>query len=159
MNEDVDIRSLPQNDLDLQLMVTNTVWGRKEISSELKDKLARYFLEGKDSEGKDVITKKSLWGLLGYYTRDIRLGNLSNMNNELETCRYYLDLAGDLLNADMIEPFIIALSRAVTILETSQSKGGFLRKMMNTLIQHSTSQQFEAPKKGLFGGGKKGNQL
>lgn len=156
--DDVDIRNLPQSDLDLNLMLTDTVWGRKDISPELKDKLARYFIEGQDEQGQPVVTKKSLWGLLGFYTRDMRLGNLSNLNNELETCRYYIDLAGDLLNSDMIEPFLIALSRSATILETSQSKGGFLRKMMNTLRQEHTTQQLEPPKKGFFGGNKKQDQ-
>jgi len=82
----------------------------------------------------------------------MRLGNLSSFDNELQTCRYFIDLANDLLNVDMIEPFLIALSRAATILETSQSKSGFLRKAMNTLRQESSHQNLEPPKKKFFGG-------
>ena len=130
-------RSLPTSDLDLNLMLTNSVWGSKEVSQHLKDKLSRFVL---DENGKQSITKASLWGLLGFFTRDMRLGNLSSFDNELQTCRYHIDLANDLLSVDMIEPFLIALSRAASILETSQSKGGFLRRMMNTLRQEHIQQ-------------------
>ena len=152
-----DQRSLPTSDLDLNLMLTDSVWGRKEVSQELKDKLNKYY-SSIDEDGKQTITKSSLWGLLGFFTRDMRLGNLSSFDNELFTCRYHIDLANDLLNIDMIEPFLVSLSRAASILETSQSKSGFLRRMMNTLRQEHIQQQLEPPKKGFFGGSKDQNR-
>lgn len=153
MTED-QFRQLPASDLDFNLMMTDSVWGRHEVNKDLKEKLEKYYLEtGQD--GQQYVTKKSMWGLLGFYTRDIRLGNLSEWNGELDACRYYLDLANDLLLVDMIEPFLIALSRAATILETSQSKRGFLRKLMNTLRQEHIKQELEPPKKSMFGGKKK----
>lgn len=148
-----DIRALPQSDLDLNLMLTDSLWGREDVPTELKDKLNKYFLT-KDENGKDQVSKESLWGLLGFYTRDMRLGNLSNWDGELMRCRYMIDLANDLLSSDMTGAFLIALSRGATMLETSQSKGGFLRRINNTLIQKHTSQQMEPPKKKLFGGNK-----
>jgi len=151
-----NIRPLPQSELDLNLMLTDSVWGKVEVPAELRDKLSRYFSE-QDVEGNQIITKSSLWGLLGFYTRDLRLGCLSTFDNELQTCRYMLDLAGDLLQKDLIEPFLICLSRSATILETSQSKNGFLRKQMNTLTQQHLSQNLEPPKKGFFGGKKQDN--
>lgn len=154
--QEEQVRSLPQNDLDLNLMLTNGVWGQNEVSQALKDKLSKYYSEV-DENGKVTINKQSLWGLLGFFTRDLRLGNLSEFNNELQTCRYMLDLANDLLNADMIEPFLICLSRVASIIETSQSKNGFLRIKMNTLRQESINQQIEPPKKGFFGGSKNNN--
>ena len=148
-----DGRVLPNSDLDLQLMVTDSQWGSDEISQDLKNKLTRYFSNGeKDENGNLKVDKETLWGILGFFTRDMRLGNLSSWDGELQTCRYMIDLAGDLLDADMIEPFIIALSRAACILETSQSKNGFLRKAMNTLRQEHISQQNEPTKKSFFGG-------
>jgi len=152
--ENDQVRFLPQSDLDLNLMLTDSVWGRKEVSRELKDKLARYYTET-DNEGNETITKRSLWGLLGFFTRDMRLGNLAEFNNELNRCRFMIDLANDLLNVDMIEPFLISLSRSATMLETSQSKGGFLRKQMNTLTTNTNQQNLEPPKKKFFGGGRK----
>lgn len=154
-------RSLPTSELDLNLMLTNAVWGRPEVSNELKDRLMKFYITKddagqplKDAEGNVVVDKGSLWGLLGFYTRDMRLANLSEWNNELQTCRYMIDLANDYLSENMVEPFIIALSRAVSIMETSQSKGGFLRRQMNTLTQNHLHQNLEPPKKGFFGGGK-----
>lgn len=146
-------RSLPTSDLDLNLMITDAVWGRPEVSPELKETLNKYYIE-KDQEGHDIVKSSSLWGLLSYYTRDIRLGNLGEWNGELQQCRYYLDLAGQLLYAGLIEAFLVSLSKAITIIETSQSKGGFLRKAMNTLRQEHLNQNIEPPKKGFFGGSK-----
>lgn len=157
-----DERSLPTSELDLNLMLTNSVWGRADVPEELKEKLSKHYVtrdvEGnviKNEAGHVEVSKSSLWGLLGFYTRDLRLANLSEWNGELQTCRYMIDLANDYLSENMTDPFIIALSRAVSILETSQSKGGFLRKQMNTLTQKSVSQNLDPPKKGFFGGGKK----
>lgn len=147
-------RSLPQNDLDMQLMITNACWGRSEVSNELKEVLEKNY-SVQDENGNIKVSQKSLWGLLAFYTRDMRLANLSQWNNELPTCRYMIDLAGDYLTEGMIEPFMISLSRAITIMETSQSKDGFLRKQMNTLTQKNISQTMDPPKKGFFGGNKK----
>jgi hypothetical protein len=145
-----NLRTVPTSQLDVTMMVTDNVWGRPNVSNELKDILNKYYLE-KNDRGEDIITKQSLWGLLSYYTRDIRLGNLSEWNGELQACRYYLVLAGDLLYAGLIEPFLVALSQAIAIIETSQSKSGFLRRQMNTLRSENIHQQMEAPKKGFFG--------
>ena len=76
-------RVLPQSELDFHLMTTDGVWGKNEISPELKAKLTRYYLE-KDKDGKDTVTTDSLWNLLGFYTRDMRLANLSTWNGEVE---------------------------------------------------------------------------
>ena len=152
-------RQLPQNDLDLQLMTTNSVWGQNEVPEELKRKLTKLYQIRQLEEGKtkNTIHSEQLWSLLGYYTRDMRLGNLNEKNNELATCRYMIDLANDLLYSDMPEPFLISLSRAATILETSQSKKGFLRNIMNTLRHENINQNIEPPKKTLFGGKKQGD--
>lgn len=159
---EAEMRSLPTSELDLNLMLTNSVWGRPEVSTELKDRLMKFYVSRdeageilKNEDGEMEVTKSSLWGLLGFYTRDMRLANLSEWNGEMTLCRYMIDLANDYLAENMVEPFIISLSRAVTIMETSQSKGGFLRKNMNTLRQKTTTQSIEPPKKGFFGKGNK----
>jgi hypothetical protein len=147
-------RILPSSDTDFNMLTTDSTWGSSEVPYELRDALSR-FVDGFDADGKQVLTKKSLWGLLGFYTRDIRLGNLSEFNNELQSCRFWLDFAHDMLLDDMYEPFMVGLSRAVCILETSQSKKGFLRRLMNTLRHENVQQTIEPPKKGFLGGYKK----
>jgi hypothetical protein len=151
-------RTLPQSELDFHLMTTDSVWGRNDISPELKEKLTKYFCQ-KDDKGeivldKDnqpIITSQSYWNLLGFYTRDMRLANLSTWNGEVEYCQYFLNLANDFLQCELIEPFLISLSRVATMLEISQSKGGFLRKQMNTLRTENLQGEVEPPKKQLFG--------
>lgn len=154
MAEPTQKRTVPQSELDLNMLVTDGVWGKAEVPPELKNKLQKYFI-GKNEEGKPEVTNESLWGLLGFYTRDMRLANLAVKDGELAYVQYYIDLANDLLQADMIEPFLISLSRAATRLELSQSKTGFLRKQMNTFRQESVHQEIEPPKKSLFGKTKK----
>ena len=154
MAEEESMRAVPQSDLDLNLMITDAVWGKAEVSPELKSRLNQYY-STKDEKGKEKITIQSLWGLLGYYTRDMRLANLSKWDGELAYVSYYIDLAGDFLQAGMLEPFLISLSRAATRLELSQSKGGFLRKTMNTFRREDIKGEINPPKKSLFGGQKK----
>ena len=164
-------RQIPQNDLDLNLMTINTEWGSDNIPKELIEKLTQYnykFIRDEnsklikdangnpimmgDAEGKPIIDKAGLWQLLGFYTRDIRLGNLSKQ--EMTYCQYYLDLANDDLRVNYIEAFLICLSRTITILELSQSKKGFLRQVMQTLFEHKTSINSEPKKRNIFGLGK-----
>ena len=160
--QEVKKRILPRNELDFNLMTTEGEWGKDFISPEFKDRLNKYFIK-KDQDGQPIFdqdgnligSKKSLWDMLGYYTKDMRLANLNYLNNEIPYCQYYLDLAGDFLQADMIEPFIICLSRVATVLELSQSKGGFLRRRMHTLTSENMQGELEPQKKNLFGLGKK----
>ena len=144
-------RPLPTSELDLNLMLTNTVWGNPELSPALKSKLLKDGVVMEDEEGNKYISREDLWSTLGFYTRDLRLGNLSTWNNELQVCQYYLNLANDFLKEGFTEPFIICLSRVATILETSQSKGGFLRRRINTFTSESMSMPQEPKKRTLWG--------
>lgn len=156
-----DSRELPTSDLDAQMMLTNSVWGKSDVPAELKDKLMRYYAirdeKGNvitDEAGNVQLNRGTLWGLLGFFTRDMRLANLSEWNNELQACRWYIDFANDCLDENYGGAFLCALGRSANILETSQSKGGFLRKQMNTLTQKNVNQNLEPPKKAFFGGKK-----
>lgn len=148
--EQPNLRTVPQSDLDFNLMTTDPVWGSENINPELQKKLSET-IEGIDIEGKTKYREEKLWGLLNFYTRDVRLGNLRSWD-ELPYVQYYLDLAGDFLQCNMIRPFLISLSRAATKIELSQSKNGFLRRRMNTFTKESSHQELDAPKKNLFGG-------
>lgn len=160
MTDETVKRTLPQNDLDFNMMVTDTLWGSPFVSNDLKDTLTKeFYLQNEDGqqvtdkEGRVLVKKEALWGLMSYYTRDLRLANLSNVQGEMYYCRYYLDLAGDLLKSDMFKAFMVSLSRVATVLELSQSKGGFLRKNMNTLTTEEKHQMLNPPKKKLMGKG------
>lgn len=141
-------RVVPKTELDLQLMFTEPVYGKNEIAPALRSLLNKYYADT-NKKGEPIITSKSLWDLLGYFTRDMRLGNLSFM--EIKYCQYFLDLAGDFLQAELVQPFTICLSRVATVLELSQSRNGFLRRRINTFTQEGINQNIEPPKKSLFG--------
>jgi len=144
-------RQIPENALDFNLAILDNVWGKDTINEDLQEKLTQntYF---QDEQGNQYVDKKYLWGLLGFYTRDMRLGNLNAL--DFEFCAYFIDLAGDFLQVDMIEPFIMSLSRAITRLELSQSKGGFLRRQNNTLTSEHVEKPLEPTKKSIWGGKK-----
>lgn len=145
-------RNVPVSDLDLQMQMIEPAYGKGGISLELAEKLTEYGVSLDENGKPELEDKGSLWGILGYYTRDIRLGNLDKFAGEYAYVKYYLDLAGDLLQADMIKSFLIALSRAATVIEISQSKGGFLRRRINTLTSENKYTGLEPNKKNIFTG-------
>jgi hypothetical protein len=154
MDYENNSRSMPISDLDLAMKNTNPEWGSGEVNQELRNRLKRYYVQ-KTEDGQEKIIEKKLWDLLNIYSRDLRLANLSSFDNELNVCRYMLDLSSDMIQADMNRGFIACITRVATITESSQSKSGFLRRMMNTLIQENKNQNIEPPKKSFFGGGNK----
>lgn len=155
-------RIKPSSDLDFNLMITETLWGSNLVSPDLQEALTKQYQmvdeEGNpvvDDQGNPVVTEKAAWGLLSFYTRDLRLSNLSYKTGEIQYCQHYLDLGGDFLKEKMITPFLICLSRAATIIELAQSKGGFLRRNMNTLRMESSEETLDPQKKSLFGFGRR----
>jgi hypothetical protein len=153
-------RNVPSSDLDFNMQLTNTVWGSDLITPELRDLLAKEYYVTDDKgavvltpDGKPLLKRESLWAIHSYYTRDLRLGNLDRKDAfEFKYCVHYLDLAGDMLKTGMLQPFVICISRVATMLELSQSRGGFLRKEMNTLRSENKQELLEPAKKSLFGG-------
>ena len=147
----------PETALDYNLMIVQSVWGKDVINQDLQEKLKITKALYQDADTKEIFAdKQSLWGTLSFYTQDLRLANLSP--KQFNYCVSYLDLAGDLLRVDMIEPFLICLSRVATILELSQSQAGFLRNRLNTLTTENVQRIFEPPKRSILTGKEKGQQ-
>jgi hypothetical protein len=144
---------IPVNDTEYMSRVTEPGWGKtEEIPRSLDDDLKRrvYY---EDEKGNVSFVKTSVWAILGIFTRDIRLGNLSELNNELQRTRYYLKFTADLLMEGVIESSVVTLGEAVVILETSQSKNGFMRKQSSTITNEQHYE--EKGKKSLFDLGRK----
>lgn len=165
-------RIKPSSNIDLQLMTTNSVWGESSINKAVTDRLKIpggkiYYKKGdtiqtpqglvKFDEDVTINLDTDYWSLLDVYTRDMRLGNISKKDGEMEYCQYMLDLATDLLQDDFKAGFTAAIRRLATVLELSQSKGGFLRNKFNTLTYEQYSEEREPPKKGLFGAKRNNN--
>ena len=144
-------RNVPASELDLQMQITDPAWQR--LTPQLRNKLIVKIGEqivkvnGKDTTQNIV---EELHGILGVYTRDIRLGNLSAWNGESDFVRYYLELAVDFLGVDMPSACVTALNRALSVLELSSSKSGFLRKLINTIRQENYS-NVEPEKRNFMG--------
>ena len=142
-------RSVPESALDFNMQMLDSLWGSGDIPKELRAKLIKTQFFKDLISGEESTQKDDLWALLGFYTRDLRLGCL-DVKKDIPYCEYYLNLANDLLKADFIEPFIIALSRVASKVEISQSKNGFLRRRPNTLRTEKVESNLEPKKQGLF---------
>lgn len=154
INKDDQRRYVPQNNLDLEVMQLNGIWGTTEVSPKFVTKLNSMF-RAQTGTIKEKYEEGDLWSLLSFYTRDLRLGNLNAQ--ELSYCEYWLNLASDTLTEGFVEPFIMMLSRVASKIELSQSKGGFLRKRQNTFTREDYIQTNEAGKKSLLGSNKMNN--
>jgi len=145
-------RTVPANDLDLQFQVTEPTW--QQLSPNLQNKLSvsKGFIEVKDKDGKPIQAevKEYLSGILAIYTRDMRLGNLSGQ--EFEYVSYFVDLAVDLLEEGYPNACVVSLNKALSKLEISSSKSGFLRKLFRTTRNENAISSLEPPKKNPFGG-------
>ena len=153
----------PYNNLDMEYLQTEPAYG-KESTDEFYNKLRKY--EGEvelytkdghpvlDKEGNEqyVQVKTPLWDNFGYLTRDLRFGNLNA--SDVLFCEIYLDLAHDCLALGCKCAFMISYSRVAHKTEISQSRGGFFRKMRNSIFANKTVTTTEGKDKGLMGGQK-----
>lgn len=159
----------PYDALDMQYLHTEPAYG-KEAPTEFYEMLQK--LKGKaeplynqdgtpklDEHGRQIFAVESshLWDSLGYFTRDLRMGNLGN--EDIIYCEHYLNIAGDLLSLGCFEAFTTALKKVISRIELSQSRDGFFRKGQNTIRQIRESVEHEGRKKKLFGGDKQEGTL
>jgi len=158
-------RTMPYNDLDMQFLLTDPSWGREgsaELVAAVSIAVGESYLRCGECKKKSfddkgfcnscksslkerVIDKKPLWGLQSYYSRDLRLGNLTRA--DMNSALYYLSLAGDFIRTDNIKSFMTSISRVSDIIELSQSRDGFVRKRFGTITQERIDSTGDDPKK------------
>jgi len=159
----------PNTDLDFQQQLTDPFFSSEYVDPNFSAKFKEYdylrdekgnIVKNKDGTA-NLVVKRDLWAILQMFSRDWRLGNIDT-KREAIYIRHYLDLSSDMLiclGDDFRKPALICFERALAVNETSQSKGGFLRKMLNTFIHKTTPQNNEEgkTKRNLLGFGKKNN--
>ncbi|MBW2994262.1 hypothetical protein KY315_02475 [Candidatus Woesearchaeota archaeon] len=150
-----DPKEVPANELDFNYQLIEPTW--QNLSPHLRKKLVKRkgdkIIISIDEKGNQHRTKMEIYeelaGILALYTKDIRLGNLSTMNGEYDYVVYYLELAPRLLMKGYVRSCITSLNKALSHLETSNSKSAKLRELMQTII-HKTSGSEEPEKKSPF---------
>jgi len=159
-------RVMPESDLELNYHFTNPQWGDDTVNVDLQNQLTKdvirqlpvghYYTDPKTQEQKisdgsvKYMDKKNLWANLSYLTRDIRLANYGG--REYTYCAYFYELAGHFLNEGFTECCAICIQMAAIHSEMSQGKGGFLRKIQNTLIKEERTQPLETRKNSVLSG-------
>lgn len=136
-------RSVPVNELDFNMSTTETVWYSQSIDPDLQAELTKYIpvrdINGnirRNEQGEPLFTVKDYSSKLKIQTRDNRLSNLDSQGF-LET-RWYDAFASDLLLLSNLPVSTThCLMQKDSILNLSQSKRGWFRRVMNTLFQHS----------------------
>jgi hypothetical protein len=175
---DETMRQMPINELDYNLQLTDPKWGQEmnsgfmnRMGEKSKIEKIKEFLEKEIEEGRlteetaqfyyDTFIEilkddnDSMWAVLSFYSRDLRLANLSVWDGELAYCEQHLNFAGDCLQMGLKRSFLIVIKSVASKLELSQSKGGFLRKRMGTLTTENINSE-EPKKKSFFGMKKEG---
>lgn len=150
------MRRVPVSDTDYLNSVTEPHWRDREKNLALdrralrpkKDKNGNV-ITVTDEQGNERVLGESYLEAYEMFTQDIRLGNLDPL--EIPFVREHLDVSHDLFNQGYTRSAVVALERAINIIETSHSKKGWLRNRMNTISTESKHEQLE-PRKGFFGG-------
>lgn len=141
------------SELDLQKQTLEPGWTQNKAAfiPWLNEEGEQMFAQ----DGTPLFVPAGEWRELAMFTSDLRFGNLTG--EEVDFCRHFTDLAFDLKQAGYASCPVMAHERAINVYESSQSRDGFLRKLMNTLIKKEEHTMREAPKKSIFGGGKGGD--
>lgn len=154
----------PTNEIDMQALTTAPLISSDYMSDRVRNKF-REFEYVRDDKGEIVRDKdgapqiqvvNDMWAVMELFTQDWRLANLNK--EESTSVRHHIDLCSDILITmprGFSKPALICLERAINITETSQSKGGFLRRMFNTFFSNTSHKEEEPTKRSFFGLGKK----
>lgn len=164
--------SKPTNEIDMQAMTTTPFISSDYMSDRIRNKFREFAYvthdvvkdDGSvvkeyklDEDGNPQLQiTKDLWASMELFTQDLRLGNLNK--DERYYVKYHLDLCLDTLTVmpeSFHKPALIMLARATSELESSSSKGGFLRRLFNTFFQKTSVKEDTPTKRNLFGLGKK----
>ena len=143
----------PNNEIDFQNQTTSPFISSEFVSDRLRNKFRIIDI---DKESGNYVVLKDYWANLEVFTQDWRLGNI--VKEEAFYIRYNLDLSQDILTAlpsEFSKCALMLLERSISVNETSQSKGGFLRRMFNSFFQHTSTKEESKPRRSFFGLGKK----
>jgi len=152
----------PNTDLDFQAQLTDPFTSSPYVDPSFSDKF-RVYAVMRDQDGNviydennnpKIFLETDLWGILQIFNRDWRLGNIDK-KEEAVFIRHHINLSTDILNLlgdEFKQASLICLSYALCVNETSQAKGGFLRRMLNTFIHKTNTNDEDSTKKkgGIF---------
>lgn len=152
-----DAPRIPYNDLEFAYLTLDPAWGKQvvdELRQRLQETKPEEAFEELDEKGQPTgklnVPIEDLWGIHAMYTKDIRLGNLTS--TECKEVVVWLNLAHDFLQLEYVKSFTCAMSRAISIIEVSQSRAGFVRRRANTFTKEDIkTERTEKIRRGIMG--------
>lgn len=144
----VEQTRIPENTLDYNMQLVNPAWSDAE--STLNEAAEDGALI--EHNGETYVKVEYLLNAFKFITRDVRLSNLEKADVTL--LRNWISFAGLMADQKRPKSFKYSVRMIAAICETSQGKGGFVRKLINTLRQENI-QSYEEPSKRSFFTGKR----
>jgi len=138
---------IPTSSVEYEVLSLDTLWGDDAINY-------KPYIMSEEMKKKDT---SRYWNILNFITRDFRLGNISPRLHDLNWLWNYSGSAGQILllrNGSFEEVFVAMILPVATTLETSQSIGGFFRKVKQTIHQEQKYEDITSTG-GFFGKKKK----
>ena len=151
-------RYVPATDAEFNTNVTMPSWADRTRAPGLDSKVTKkYYLTDEkgeyrvDSKGNPIEVSDSLLNIYEMFSQDWRLGNLTAA--EVEYVIEHIDVAHDCLQSGYPTAALVVMERAISIVETSHSRGGWFRKILGTLRTENYHEMYE-PKKNFWTGKK-----
>lgn len=123
---------VPATSVEFQTLTTEPAYGdTDEVDMDVNN--------NKDKNGGKIeLPEPDYWKLMSFYTRDLRLGNISHKVYDVEYLEDMLGLTQSLLNVRggrFKQLSFLALNRVASALEISHNVGGFFRKNAQSIHQ------------------------
>jgi hypothetical protein len=143
-----EFKETPIDDLEYKHDITRPQY-IDGISKDYKNEVQR----------DDLPPSDDLEKAFGFFTQDLRLGNLSTA--DMKRAEFFLNFAGRCSRLGLSKPFSSSLLKVASIIELSQSHKGWLRKFIHTqnIRQESSIEEKSEDKSWLFKRKKQSNNM
>ena len=159
MNEMPEYRDTPENVLDFNMQVINPDWkSAKPTINTNEFGIIKVEENGKISYNKirpgHYINVDDLMAEIDFFSRDIRLSNYDA--KDMNTVRWFGSFGGDMIASGHFRAFRLCFKEIAVTSESSQARGGFLRKILQTLTHENINKNQDQPKKSWLTGSQNG---
>ena len=155
-SDQVNTKPMLNNTLDFNMQIINPDWKNAKPTVSGSD----FGIIKVNDDGTVTHTNKlkvgtyvnvdDLMSEIDFFSRDIRLSNYTP--KDILMARWFASFGGDMVSAGYFRAFKYCFKEVAVISETSQGRGGFLRKILNTIRSENENKILEPNKKNFWTG-------